>query len=103
MFTGQLAELGGSVLALDREVRPADRAGQLRLLRCELELLGELLRDVHPLGELEADSSPLGIVDVVHHIDGQAAVVTRNWFGDAAMWSAGAQKHRAFFSVLVAT
>src|SRR4029077_9654081 len=44
-----------SVFALDHEVRAADRAGQLRLLPCELELRGELLGDLHPVGELESD------------------------------------------------
>src|SRR5256885_873585 len=49
-----------SILALDHEVRAADRAGELRLLPRELERT-ELGGDVHPFGEFETDRSLLRV------------------------------------------
>ena len=56
------ADSTGSVLALDHEVRAADRPGQLRLLPRELER-AELGGDLHPFGELEPDRSLLRFVE----------------------------------------
>src|SRR5262245_27655880 len=66
---------GESVLSLDREERPADRAGELGLLFRELEARRELGRNLHPGGELESDGPLLLVVDRVHHVDREAALV----------------------------
>src|SRR5215475_2286217 len=65
----------GSVLVLEVEVGTANGSGQLRLLPRELELRGELRGDFHPVGELEPDRPLPGVIDGVHHVDGQAALV----------------------------
>src|SRR6266480_5922713 len=65
----------GSVLVLKREEGAANGSGQLRLLPRELESRGELRGDFHPFGQLEPDRPLLGVVDGVHHIDRQAALV----------------------------
>src|SRR5882762_6289737 len=65
----------GSVLVLEGEVGTANGPGQLRLLLRELELRGELRGDFHPFGELEPDRPLLGVVDGVHHVDRQTALV----------------------------
>src|SRR5262249_1957200 len=64
-----------SVLALDDEVRATDRAGELGPLANELEPVGTLLRDLHPVRELEADGSLPGVLERVEHVDGQARLV----------------------------
>jgi hypothetical protein len=65
----------GSVLVLEVEVGAANGSGQLRLLPRELEQRGKLLGDFHPFGELEPDRPLLGIVDGVHDVDRQTALV----------------------------
>src|SRR5690348_9676820 len=65
----------GSVLVLECEVGAANGSGQLRLLARELEPRGELRGDFHPFGELEPDRPLRGVVDGVHHVDRQAALV----------------------------
>src|SRR6201999_3204331 len=70
-----------SVLALDHEERSTDRAGQLRLLPRKFEPRRELGRDFHPVGELESDGALLVVIDGVHHVDRQAALVEH--VGDA--------------------
>src|SRR6185369_10750153 len=64
-----------SVFALDHEERPADRACQFRLLPREFEFLGELGGDVHSIGELESNSALPPVVDGVHHVDRETALV----------------------------
>src|SRR6266536_3772961 len=64
----------GSVLALDHEVRAADRPRQLRLLPRELER-AELGGHFHPFGELEPDRSLLRLVDRVQDVDRKPALV----------------------------
>src|SRR5580704_17544303 len=65
----------GSVLVLKREVGAANGPGQLRPLPRELEPGGELRGDFHPFGQLEPDRPLPGVVDGVHHVDRQAALV----------------------------
>src|SRR6266566_2670869 len=71
-----------SVLVLKREVGAADGSGQLRPLPRELESRGELRGDFHPFGQLEPDRPLLGVVDGVHHIDRQAALVEDVGYSD---------------------
>src|SRR3979411_636588 len=65
----------GSVLVLEGEEGTANGPGQLRLLLRELELRGELRGDFHPFGELEPDRPLLGVVDGIHHVYRQTALV----------------------------
>src|SRR5947209_6841087 len=65
----------GSVLVLDSEEGAADGSGQLRLLPRELEPRREFRGDFHPFGELEPDRPLPRVVDGVHHVDRQAALV----------------------------
>src|SRR4051812_11036727 len=64
-----------SVLALDHEVRTADRSRELGLLPRELELVGELVGDVHPVGELESDRPLPALGELVHHVNREPALV----------------------------
>src|SRR6516164_5774481 len=63
------------VLALDHEERSADGAGKLRLLGRELEARRQLRRHFHSVGELESDGPLLLVIDRVHHVDREAALV----------------------------
>src|SRR6266496_2399974 len=65
----------GSVLVLEREVGTPNGSRQPRLLPRELEPRGELRWGLHPVGELEPDRPLLGVVDSVHHVDRQTALV----------------------------
>ena len=62
------------VLALDIEVRAANRPGQLRLLWRELER-AKLGGDLHPFGELEPDRSPLRFVNRIRDVDREPVLV----------------------------
>src|SRR5271167_2365952 len=72
---GAKQDSSGSVIVLEVEVGTANGSGQLRLLPRELEPRGELRGDVHPFRELEPDRPLLGVVDGVHHVDRQTALV----------------------------
>src|SRR5205814_703858 len=54
---------------LERKVRTANDASQLRLLGGKLEPRGKLGWDFHTFRELEPDSPLLGVINGVHHID----------------------------------
>src|SRR5947207_620007 len=69
------AVTAGSVLALDHEERSADGTGKLRLLLRKFEVWRKLGRDFHAIGEFEADGPLLLVIDRVHHVDREAALV----------------------------
>ena len=64
-----------SVLVLEGEVRTANGSRQFRLPRCELEPGGELRGDFHPFRELEPNRPLVGVIDGIHHVYRQTALV----------------------------
>jgi len=58
-----------SVVSLERKVRTANDASQLRLLSGKLEPRGKLGWDFHAFRELEPRRPASGVINGVHHID----------------------------------